>query len=162
VEGGTQRALLPIAIRDTLISFSAAPIRSSDSKNISLDQFVVDSKSAVQMAIPSKFKQLMDTVEASAVIPDYVWLSYAICVTEESSCAWEGWILEAAFRETGVDPHISPAAHLEALVRSNTSQACPHCGKSLFRAGLEKRFIIDPSPPKKIPYEYDVVPIEYI
>lgn len=47
------------------------------------------------MILPKKFEQLAELTKADIEIPDYVWLTYAVCVLEEDSCGWGGWMIEA-------------------------------------------------------------------
>jgi hypothetical protein len=37
---------------------------------------------------PDKFRALIELREDQVPIPDYVWLSYAVCAVEEDSCGW--------------------------------------------------------------------------
>ena len=77
------------------------------------------------MPYPRKFKKLLEMELKDVKVPDYVWLTYAVCATERESCGWGGWIIEAAFeRSRDVGANLLPAVD---------EHLCPRCGKKLFR-----------------------------
>ena len=55
------------------------------------------------MAFPSKFKHWLEINSKDIEIPDYVWLTYAVCAVTNRGCGWGGWIIEGAFRESPND-----------------------------------------------------------
>lgn len=68
---------------------------------------------------------------------DYAALAYAVCVSspgEDSDigpgCEWEGWIIEAAFRESDEKYWSSTG---DKVLPADYSQRCPCCGGMLFR-----------------------------
>ena len=105
----------------------------------------------VSMSFPEKFRALIETSERDVVIPDYVWLSYAVCAVEEESCGWRGWIIESAWKHEGAD---SPEVEVEA----DTEQGCPVCGKQVYRTGVERQFLLNPDARSKIGYAYETAP----
>jgi hypothetical protein len=106
----------------------------------------------INMPFPEKFRALIELREGQVSIPDYVWLSYAVCAVDEESCGWGGWIIESAWKTTG-----------EAVeqVRADTDQRCPVCGEPLFRTEIEKQFRFNPDAAPKIDYPYETVPIKF-
>jgi hypothetical protein len=104
------------------------------------------------MAFPEKFRALIELREAQVTIPDHVWLSYAVCATVEGSCGWGGWIIESAWKSIGEN---------RQEVEADTEQACPVCGKQLFRTEVEKQFRLNPDAPLKIDYPYETAPTKF-
>jgi hypothetical protein len=86
---------------------------------------------------PERFRALLETTETEVIVPDRVWLSFAVCGCEQDSCGWQGWILE------------------------NGDQECPVCGKLLFRTQVEKEYILNSSAPTKVTYDYQSKPTRY-
>jgi hypothetical protein len=91
----------------------------------------------------------MEVAEPDAIVPDEVWLSYALCTVEESSCGWAGWIIESVWTSQGAD---------KLAVSAADNQRCPNCGKLLFRTGLEKKYGLHPSQPLKLDFSYERLP----
>jgi hypothetical protein len=106
------------------------------------------------MAFPEKFRALIELKEEQVNVPDYVWLSYAVCATEDDSCGWQGWIIESARKVLG-------DRQREIEVEADTEQHCPRCGKPLYRTGVEKQFRLNPDAGPKIGYPYRTTPIKY-
>ena len=98
----------------------------------------------------------METAEPHAVVPDEVWLSFALCVVEEDSCGWAGWIIESAWKSRGTG-----GATDRRAVAAADSQKCPNCGKTSFRTALEKQYMLNPVQPPKLDYSYDSVPLVF-
>ncbi len=109
----------------------------------SAEFFEVDQNGAIRalpfanQGFPEKFRTLLETTEADVAVPDRIWLSFAVCGCEEDSCGWQGWIIESG------------------------DQECPVCRKLLFRTQVEKQYMLYPTAPAKIAYEYESVPIRY-
>lgn len=106
------------------------------------------------MPFPEKFRKLIELREEEIVVPDYVWLSYAVCVVEEESCGWRGWIIESAWKLVG-------ESLKEVDVEADTEQRCPICGRQVYRTGIEKQFRLNPDAGPKIGYAYDTVPLTF-
>jgi hypothetical protein len=111
--------------------------------------------------IPLKFKSLIESAEITAPIPDYVWMAFAVCVTDENACGWSGWIIEAVKRKAPRKNGKSQSTHRDEVLTAADNQKCPRCGKQTSRTGVEKKFNIDKKTPPKIEYEYEILPIEY-
>jgi hypothetical protein len=106
------------------------------------------------MSFPEKFRALVELREGQVTVPDYVWLSYAVCAVEEDSCGWRGWVIESAWKIVGEDLK-------EIEVEADTEQGCPVCGKQAFRTGVEKQFRLNPDAGPKITYPYETAPITF-
>jgi hypothetical protein len=106
------------------------------------------------MSFPEKFRALIEISERDVVIPDYVWLSYAVCAVEEESCGWRGWIIESAWKHVDAN---SPDVEVEA----DTKQGCPVCGRQVYRTGVERQFRLNPDAGSKIGYTYETAPITF-
>lgn len=106
------------------------------------------------MAFPDKFRALVELGEKDVSIPDFVWLSYAVCAVEEESCGWRGWIIESAWK-------IDPKTRKEMPVEADTHQRCPVCGRQLYRTGVEKQFRLNRHAGPKIDYPYASVPVTF-
>lgn len=106
------------------------------------------------MAFPEKFRALIELKEEQVTVPDYVWLSYAVCATEDDSCEWQGWIIESAWKVVGDE-------RKEIEVEADAEQHCPRCGKQLYRTGVEKQFQLNPHAGPKITFPYRTTPIKY-
>ncbi len=102
------------------------------------------------MAFPKKFKNLLETKRGEVEEPNIVWVTYAVCGTENDSCGWGGWILEAAK---------GPSGQLPAYTR----QICPSCGKETFRTEVSIKYeqSEDQTPDLIAGRDYDVIPMEY-
>ena len=110
------------------------------------------------MPIPRKFQTIVENADATATIPDYVWLAFAVCVMEQKACGWTGWIIEAAFLKV---PETERTDHQDRPIPAADNQRCPPCGMTLFRTGVERRFVLDATNPRKITSDYESVPIKY-
>jgi hypothetical protein len=106
------------------------------------------------MAFPEKFRTLIELREEQVTIPDHVWLAFAVCAAEESSCGWHGWIIESAWKIVGTDAK-------EVAVDADTEQGCPVCGRKVYRTEVEKCFRLDPHPGPKLDYAYETAPITF-
>src|SRR5579864_7803091 len=105
------------------------------------------------MPFPQKFRDLIELREGQLTIPDYVWLSYAVCAVEEDSCGWGGWIIESAWKTIG--------GKREEEVNADTDQCCPSCGKLLFRTEVEKQFRFKSNAGPKIDYPYKTAAVKF-
>jgi hypothetical protein len=106
------------------------------------------------MPFPEKFRALIELRDGEVVVPDYVWLSYAVCAVEEESCGWRGWIIESAWKVVGEDSK-------EVEVEADSEQCCPVCSKQVYRTGIEKQFRLNPNAGPKIGYAYETVPVTF-
>ena len=104
------------------------------------------------MPFPEKFRSLIKLREDQVTVPDYVWLSYAVCAVEHDSCGWRGWIIESAWKVVGGK---------ETEVEADVEQGCPVCRKLVFRTGVEKQFRLNPNAGSKIKFPYDSAPITF-
>jgi hypothetical protein len=104
--------------------------------------------------ISGKFRNLIEIREEQVTIPDFVWLAYAVCATDEDSCSWGGWIIESAWKIVEGDPR-------EVEVESDIEQGCPVCGKLLYRTEVEKCFRLDPNAEPKLDYSYESAPLSF-
>src|SRR5271155_549210 len=43
----------------------------------------------VSEGFPDKFRALLETTEADLLVPDRVWISFAVCACEKDSCGWQ-------------------------------------------------------------------------
>ena len=89
------------------------------------------------MAFPEKFRHLIDISAADVELPDYLWLTYAVCAIEPDSCGWGGWMLEVAFKKTA-ERH--PTSTGDKALNAIDQQICPICRKTLFRTEVTRRF----------------------
>ena len=112
------------------------------------------------MAFPRKWQRLLETELADVEIPDYVWLTYAVCGLTPDACGWGGWMIEGAFKLTG---QREASATGDRVLSAADEQQCPHCGRGLFRTGAMVRF--EPSanqvPPRQAGVDYRTSPIKY-
>jgi len=106
------------------------------------------------MPFPDKFRDLIELREKQVDVPDYVWLAYAVCATEEDSCGWQGWIIESAWKQR-------KGNQADSEVKADAEQLCPDCGKLLFRTEVEKQYRLNPNAGPKITFPYETVPITY-
>lgn len=104
------------------------------------------------MPFPAKFRHLIEAREDQVKVPDYVWLSFAVCAVEEDSCGWGGWMIESAWKAI---------ENAESEVTADTDQRCPNCGKPLFRTEVEKQYVLNSKAGPKISFEYDTAPIQF-
>ena len=112
------------------------------------------------MPFPKKFKTLLESELKDVEIPDYVWLTYAVCALERDSCGWGGWIIEGAFKKSAVQNATSTG---DKLLNAADEQICPRCGKGLYRTAASVRY--EPSKDQTRPLvpdvDYEVLPLEY-
>ena len=105
--------------------------------------------------LPLKFKDLIELSYDQVEKPNSVWLNYAVCASFSDSCAWQGWVIDAAetTSEKGVD----------TVLPSDTDLNCPKCGKPLFRTEINYRFELSPdqSPKLMAGVDYEVAPLTY-
>ncbi len=91
----------------------------------------------VEAKYDKKFFALIDQAEEAArgSEPDYVFLTFSVCAGEPISCGWKGWLLEAAFRKSGVRLNTSTGDETVPII---DNQICPSCKNMVFRSGLSK------------------------
>ena len=114
----------------------------------------------VKVSFPRKFQKLLEIERGNVVVPDYVWMVYAVCAVSQEACGWGGWIIEAAFQAGGGD---YPTSTGDALLPAQDQQVCPRCGRETFRTGAGVRVVPseDQEPPLKAGQDYEVSPMEY-
>lgn len=113
------------------------------------------------MALPAKFRHLLELTAADVESPDYVLLTYAVCAVTKESCGWGGWMIEAAFKSDGKK---HPTGTGDRLVSAADEQICPRCGGETFRTEVTLRFepSLDQSWPRlRTGIDYDESPMEY-
>ena len=112
------------------------------------------------MPYPRKFKSLLESKLKDVEIPDYIWLTYAVCATEKDSCGWGGWIIEAAFKKSK-NKHATSTG--DKLLNAADKQICPQCGKELFRTAASVRYEPSKDQARSLVqgFDYEVVPLEY-
>jgi hypothetical protein len=109
------------------------------------------------MGFPRKFKELLEIEIEDVETPEEAWLTYAVCATEQDSCGWGGWMLEAAMKK-------APDGNNPKFLNANDEQVCPRCGCETYRTGASLRFVpsADQTPIGPVPGEdYEISPIEY-
>ncbi len=106
------------------------------------------------MPFPEKFRSLILLAEDQVIVPDFLWLAYAVCAVEKDSCGWRGWIIEDAWK-TG----LSGGEKIHAQIES--SQKCPDCGRPMYRTGIEKRYALDGSAGPKLDHPYESLDPEF-
>ena len=89
------------------------------------------------MPFPAKNRNLIDLTLNEVELPDYAWLTYAVCAVTEDSRGWCEWIIEAAFRKTG-EGHPTGAGD-KLLPTGDNEQICPRCRRELFRTSASIR-----------------------
>jgi hypothetical protein len=113
------------------------------------------------MPFPSKFRRLLETELKDIDVPDYVWLTYAVCGVERDSCGWAGWAIEVAVkRDCGDDAAGTGNRALSAM----DHLLCPTCGRDLFRTEsvrYEPSQDQDPPVGQRPGVDYEVLPMEY-
>ncbi|MFA7062030.1 MAG: hypothetical protein WC156_14580 [Pedobacter sp.] len=104
------------------------------------------------MAFPKKYQKLLETKLSDIVVPDFAWLTYAVCACEVDSCGWGGWIIETVVNE-------ATGRHLNIDDR----QICPQCGKELFRTEASLKFVVseDQTPSLTPGVDYETIPMEF-
>lgn len=109
------------------------------------------------MALPRKFKHLLEIELSDVEPPDYASLVFCVCACEVDACGWSGWLLEAAFKADG-KTHDSWTG--DRVLSSDSSFRCPRCARPLYRTGASVRVeTVGPFPPAR--FEYESLPIEY-
>lgn len=115
------------------------------------------------MPFPMKFRHLLELTLNEVDVPDYAWLTYAVCGVTEDACGWNGWILESLFKKT--DKHYPTGTGDKSLPIDNEEQLCPRCRRQLFRTDATIRFerSADQTPIHGEPgVDYDTSPMEYV
>ena len=113
------------------------------------------------MALPKKYKKLLETQISDVEVPDYLWLTYAVCACSQDACGWAGWMIEAVFKKTSKQDSTTGR---DRLLNAIDEQICPRCKKELFRTEATVRYVIsaDQHSIHGIPgIDYDVAPMEY-
>lgn len=113
------------------------------------------------MPFPKKFRSLLETTIQDVEAPDYVWLTYAVCATEQDSCGWRGWMIEAAFKEIG---ELCATRTGDRVLNAMDDQVCPRCGDPLFRTEASLRMVASEDqarPEGRRGVDYEVDPIDY-
>lgn len=113
------------------------------------------------MEFLKKFKKLINLKKEEVEIPDYIWLTYAVCVVEDDACGWGGWMLEAAFKKK--KPKEKTDDFDDRVLSAQDEQICPVCGKETFRTEVSVRYT--PSKNQKLRaiagVDYKVARIKY-
>ena len=106
------------------------------------------------MPFPNKFRKLIETTSNEVEQPDFVWLVYAVCACEEDSCGWAGWIIDGVFVRKDTS---------DSLLSSHLCEACPKCGKPLFRTDVTIKYVPseDQTPRLALGIDYEQGEIEY-
>jgi hypothetical protein len=109
------------------------------------------------MALPRTFKHLLEIELKDVGVPDYMWITYAVCATERDSCGWTGWMIEAAFKKTGTK---HPTGTGDKVLPAVMDQVCPRCGRTTFRTAASIRMA--PSEDQTAAHaDAECLPIEY-
>ena len=109
--------------------------------------------------IARRFREIIE--KGPSDVPDYAWLTFAVCALGEKPCGWSGWLFDGVYRKTA-ERHSTGTG--DKLLPADYSQKCPQCGGDLFRTGVEKRMELsaEQTPPLVPGVDYDVVDnIEY-
>ena len=93
------------------------------------------------MTLPEEILRLQDIELDDIDKPDYLWVVYTVCATDEGSCGWGGWQIEAIFQKTIKKYNTFTG---DKLLKSNHYQVCPICGKPTFRTDTSLRFDLSP------------------
>jgi len=107
------------------------------------------------MAIPKKFKHLIETKLQDVEVPDYIWLTYAVCAMERESCGWAGWMIEVAYKKT---EEKYPTRTGEKVLPAMMDQVCPRCGRTTFRTAASIQMVPSGEPSRP---DVECLPIEY-
>jgi hypothetical protein len=112
------------------------------------------------MAFPRKWQRLLETDLSDVEVPDYVWLSYAVCGVTKDACGWGGWMIEGAFKRTG---RREASATGDRVLSAVDDQICPQCGGTLFRTAAAVRLepSADQEPPLQEGVDYKAQLLEY-
>lgn len=89
------------------------------------------------MGFPAKFRDLLELTLQDVEVPDYAWLTYAVCGMTKDACGWGGWIIEGVFKTTA--EHHATGTGDKALPSGEELQRCPRCGGELFRTSASVR-----------------------
>ncbi len=112
------------------------------------------------MGIPRRFKSLIETELKDVDIPDYAYLTYAVCAIDKESCGWAGWMIEAVFKKTGKE---YPTGTGDKLLPAMMDQVCPRCGKVTWRTMAS--IVVVPSNDQELRAgarrDYDILEVEY-
>ena len=81
------------------------------------------------MAFPAKFRHLLELTADDLDMPDYLWLTYAVCAVTAEGCGWGGWMIDAAFHRDG-QKHATGTG--DRLLSAVDEQVCPRCGHETF------------------------------
>ena len=114
------------------------------------------------MSFPAKFRSLLELTSNDVEMPDYAWLTYAVCVLTNDACGWGGWIIESVFKKTAA--HHATGTGDKLLPSGDDLQTCPRCGRTLFRTSASIRMTssADQAPVHGEPgVDYQVVDMEY-
>ena len=112
------------------------------------------------MAFPRKFKEQLEKGIDDVKSPDYIYLVYSVCCTEEDSCGWEGWMLESAYRKS-TEKHATLTG--DEILEASDDQICPRCGKTTFRTDATLKFTRSKDQSSRLVagVDYEVAPLEY-
>jgi hypothetical protein len=104
------------------------------------------------MAFSKKYQKLIDIKLTDIDVPDYAWLTYAVCACETDSCGWGGWIIETVVNSNS-----------KINLSMDDRQCCPQCGKNLFRTEATVKFIKsdDQTPDLIEGVDYESIPVEF-
>ena len=109
------------------------------------------------MALPREFRHLIETELKNVEVPDYVWMTYAVCATQKDSCGWGDWMIEAAFKRTG-SKH--PTGTGDKVLPAVMDQVCPRCSRTTFRTAASIRMAASEDQTEPGPH-IECLPIEY-
>lgn len=93
------------------------------------------------MTLNDKFKHLRELTLDQIDTPTHVMLTHAVCSGEDTSCGWQGWIIEAVSGKIGFLP-------------ADTRQRCPECPSTLYRT---ERMLFAPSEDQNMDDWYEKV-----
>jgi len=111
------------------------------------------------MAFPAKFRHLLELTADDLDMPDYLWLTYAVCAVTAEGCGWGGWMIDAVFHRDG-QKHATGTG--DRLLSAVDEQVCPRCGRETFRTvDLRVEPSADQTPPLRPGIDYEVLPTEY-
>jgi predicted RNA-binding Zn-ribbon protein involved in translation (DUF1610 family) len=113
------------------------------------------------MALPRKFKHLLELKLKDVETPDYVWITYAVCAMEKDSCRWAGWMIECALKKSKRKKY--PTSTGDKLLPAMMDQVCPRCGKTLWRTAASVRMVPSEDQERALVEgrDYTCLPIRY-
>ncbi|HTG32019.1 MAG TPA: hypothetical protein VLB76_03735 [Thermoanaerobaculia bacterium] len=114
------------------------------------------------MSFPAKYRGLLELTLKDVEVPDYAWLTYAVCGVTSDACGWGGWIIDGIFKQTA--EHHATGTGDKALPNGDDLQTCPRCGRTLFRTSASIRMTLsaDQAPVHGVPgVDYDVADMQY-